>query len=68
MLTNLSDGTFNFGDRPDLRSQSFSERHCYHRQNRFYGFLCQALLLRDCPLTNKSKTKPHRPDRVRRRR
>ena len=51
-----------------VRSQSFSERHCYNCQNRFDGFLCQALLLQDRPLTNKIKTKPHRPDRVRRKR
>jgi hypothetical protein len=51
-----------------VRSQSFSERHCYHCQDRFAGFLCHVLLLQDCHRTNKSKTKPHRPDRVRRKR
>jgi hypothetical protein len=46
----------------------FSESRCYNCQNRSDGFRCQALLLQDCPLPSKIKTKPHRPDRVRRKR
>jgi len=51
-----------------VHARRFSQRHCYNCENRLDSFGCHALLLRDRPLTNKSKTKTHRPDRVRRKR
>jgi hypothetical protein len=53
---------------PQVRPLRFSESRCYNCQNRSDGFLCRALLLQDRPLTSKIKTKPHRSDRVRRKR
>jgi hypothetical protein len=53
---------------PQMRLQLLSERHCYTRQNRFDGFVGHALSPQNHYLTNKNKTKPHRPDRVRRKR
>ena len=51
---------------PQARPQRLLERHCYNCGNRFNDFGRHALLPQGHPLTSKSKTKSHRPDRVRR--
>jgi hypothetical protein len=53
---------------PQERPRRLAERHCYNCENLSDGFGCYARLRSERPLNNKSKTKTHRPDRVRRKR
>ena len=53
---------------PQTPSHGLPERRCPSNQKRFEAFPCYTLILQHRAHTSKTKSKPHRSDRVRRKR